>query len=247
MADPLRLVLTCEHAGCEVPDDYRELFRPHAPLLLTHRGYDIGILPFAQKLAVELHEPLLAASMTRLLVDLNRSLRHPQLFSFITRSLPRPDRQKILDNYYHPHRQQVVQAIEKYIDRGERVLHIALHSFTPMYKGVLRRGDICLLYDPSRAAEKKLCLQWKLLLNNRLPEVCVRRNFPYRGNADALVTWLRRRYPASSYLGLELEINQRLPLLNSRDWVEAQDQLILSIKEILSSDQLPGRGKGLLP
>lgn len=234
MADPLCLVLTCEHAGHEVPDDYRELFRPHASLLLTHRGYDIGILPFGQKLAAELHEPLLAASMTRLLVDLNRSPQHPQLFSFITRSLPRPDRQKILDNYYHPHRQKVVQTIEKDLAGGERVLHIALHSFTPMFKGVLRRGDICLLYDPARASEKKLCLQWQLLLKDRLPDVCVRRNYPYRGNADALVTWLRRRYPASSYLGLELEINQRLPLLNSRDWIDVQEQLILSIKEILT-------------
>ena len=38
----------------------------------------------------------------------------------------------------------------------------------------------------------------------------MRRNAPYRGNADGLTTALRRELPASRYEGIELELNQRL-------------------------------------
>ena len=36
----------------------------------------------------------------------------------------------------------------------------------------------------------------------------MRRNAPYRGDADGLTTALRRERPASRYCGVELELNQ---------------------------------------
>ncbi len=234
MAKPLHLLLTCEHAGHEVPATYQELFQSHAALLRTHRGYDIGVLDFGRKLSAELGVPLLAASMSRLLVDLNRSTHHPNIFSFVTKGLPVAEKERILAEYYHPYRQQVLSAIDSHLQQDARVLHLALHSFTPMFKGVVRRGDLGLLYDPKRSDEARLCLEWQRLLTARLPGLRVRRNYPYRGNADALVTWLRRRYSASSYLGIELEINQRFPLVGTDIWSFVQGQLIVSTKKILS-------------
>ena len=38
----------------------------------------------------------------------------------------------------------------------------------------------------------------------------MRRNAPYRGDADGLTTALRRELPVSRYEGIELELNQRL-------------------------------------
>ncbi|HVJ30087.1 MAG TPA: N-formylglutamate amidohydrolase, partial [Gammaproteobacteria bacterium] len=37
----------------------------------------------------------------------------------------------------------------------------------------------------------------------------LRRNYPYRGVSDALVTHLRRRYGGRGYVGMELELNQK--------------------------------------
>ena len=42
-----RLLLSCEHGGNRVPPEYGELFADAEAVLQTHRGYDIGILPFS--------------------------------------------------------------------------------------------------------------------------------------------------------------------------------------------------------
>ena len=88
------------------------------------------------------------------------------------------------------------------------MLHLAVHSFTPRWQGRLRRCDIGLLYDPRRKAERTLCRHWQELLQAHAPELRVRRNYPYRGAADGLTTYLRRKLPARAYLGIELELNQ---------------------------------------
>ncbi|MNC89676.1 hypothetical protein D3C83_56490 [compost metagenome] len=44
----------------------------------------------------------------------------------------------------------------------------------------------------------------------------VRRNYPYRGIADGLPTWLRRRYPNARYGGVELEVNQSVLTAGTR-------------------------------
>ena len=44
----------------------------------------------------------------------------------------------------------------------------------------------------------------------------LRRNYPYRGVSDALVTHLRRRYGSRGYVGMELEVNQKH--VGSRGW-----------------------------
>ena len=88
MPEPTRILISCEHGGNRAPPPYRALFAGEEGRLATHRGYDIGILPFARVLARELAAPLHAATVTRLLVDLNRSQRSPSLFSPLTRTLP---------------------------------------------------------------------------------------------------------------------------------------------------------------
>jgi predicted N-formylglutamate amidohydrolase len=67
-----------------------------------------------------------------------------------------------------------------------------------------------LLYDSRRAGEKLLCTRWEEILEALDPTLRVRRNYPYRGAADGLPTWLRRRFPGRSYAGVELELNQAL-------------------------------------
>ena len=43
----MRIVLTCEHGGNDIPETYKKLF-PNDDLLKTHRGYDIGALDLFQ-------------------------------------------------------------------------------------------------------------------------------------------------------------------------------------------------------
>lgn len=210
MPPPSSLIVTCEHGGNRIPRRLRPLFADHAEVLATHRGYDIGALPLARALARTLRAPLLSATTSRLVVDLNRSVGHPRLFSDVTRRLPPDRRADLLAEHYQPHRQAVTAAIADAARPGRPVLHLAVHTFTPILDGRVRDAHVGLLYDPHRALEVRLCQRWRALLNARYPDYIVRRNYPYRGTADGLATALRRRFEPGAYGGVELEVNQQM-------------------------------------
>ncbi len=209
-ARPDVLLLTCEHAGNKVPARYRRLFRGHTDVLKTHRGCDIGALKLAKHLAASLHAPLLYTDVTRLLVEVNRSRGHEQLFSEYTRGLTPTELEQILDAHYDPHRERVELMVDTFIDQGRRVIHIGVHSFTPVLDGKVRNADIGLLFDPARPHEQRFCARWLRALRKAAPELRVRRNYPYRGASDGLTTHLRTQFPPDRYLGIELEVNQAL-------------------------------------
>ena len=205
---PTCLLLTCEHGGRRIPREYRYLFRRAAGALDSHRGWDPGALSLAQAIGRRLGVAVLSVSWSRLLVESNRSPTNPRIWSPWTATLPADEKARILDGYWWPHRRRVETTVREAIARSERVMHIGVHSFTPVLEGERRNADVGLLYDPARTAERDVCTRWAEALRLRDPVLRVRRNYPYRGTADGLTTWLRRRYPASRYLGIELEVNQ---------------------------------------
>jgi len=204
------LLITCEHGGNRIPEPYRPLFEGREDLLSSHRGYDIGALELARGLAEEFDAPLLYSETSRLVVDLNRSPDHRKLFSEITASLPSGDILEILERHYQPHRVAVARAAAGLIRRHGRLAHVAVHSFTPVLDGKTRNADLGLLYDPSRPGELSFAKAWQASLASLAPEMAVRRNYPYRGASDGLTKALRADNPDPTYIGLELEANQRL-------------------------------------
>ena len=225
------LLFTCEHGGARVPPNYRPLFAGPASKrkLQSHRGSDIGALSLARSLALSFDAPLYASTVTRLLVDLNRSIGHPRLFSEISRDLRPAERKELLDEHYFPHRNRVEVWIEAKTRRGDQVLHIGVHSFTPQIDGRERNADVGLLYDPARSAEKTLCARWKAGFREVDPALRVRRNYPYLGKADGFVPHLRRTFPARQYVGMELEVNQAL-LATPRGRRRAADSIRESLR-----------------
>ena len=205
----VRLVLSCEHASNAVPRAYAQLFRGWGSVLASHRGYDLGALPVARALARALRAPLFATPVTRLLVDVNRTRGHFALFSERSRALPELEREGLLARYHAPHWRRVRDAVDSR-DGEARVVHIGVHSFTPVWNGAPREIDVGLLYDPARPAEAAFCEAWARALRAAEPSLRVRRNAPYRGVSNCLPTALRRELPAARYLGLELEMSQAL-------------------------------------
>jgi predicted N-formylglutamate amidohydrolase len=204
------LILTCEHGGARIPAPYRHLFRDHGALLATHRGYDIGALPVARALAKRFAAPLVESTVSRLVVDLNRSTHHPKVFSEMTKGLSLEERRHILDEHYQPYREAVESAVRARLGRGQRVLHISVHSFTPKLDGEVRNAEIGLLYDPKRPLERSLAQDLESQLKMAGTPYRVRRNYPYKGYADGLQTYLRTIFGARSYAGMELEMNQAI-------------------------------------
>jgi len=229
-----RLLITCEHGGNRVPAPYRPLFAGQAELLASHRGHDPGALTLARELAAALDAPLYYATVSRLLIDLNRSIGHPRLYSAITRATPVSLRREILAHHYLPYRRRIEAAVAEAVGQGHRVVHIASHSFTPMLDGETRNADVGLLYDPRRPGEAALCLRWQATLAALAPELRVRRNYPYRGTSDGLTAYLRRHFPAEAYVGIELEVNQRHVFQGGRTWRALRAALVATFKQALT-------------
>jgi predicted N-formylglutamate amidohydrolase len=203
-------VVTCEHGGNRVPLELAARFRPWRALLASHRGYDPGALATALTLARVLGAPLVAATVSRLVADLNRSPGREFRGSRIMRTAPREVRKDAHARYYAPYRDEVERMVRGAILSGRRVVHVSSHSFTARLDGRVRHADVGLLYDPARAAERELCVRWQHALAARMPKWSVRRNYPYLGRGDGLTTYLRRRFDPDRYVGVEIEVNQRL-------------------------------------
>lgn len=225
-------VVTCEHGGARVPVAYRALFMGAEAVLASHRGWDPGSAPLARFLAEALGAPLHLSTLTRLVVDLNRSAHNPKVFSERTRALPRPQRMALLEAHHAPHREAVAGTVARLAGEGRTVVHLAVHTFTPVLDGRPRGADLALLYDPARAGERVFCAQWAAALTSRFLDLAVRRNQPYRGASDGLTTWLRSRYPEGRYLGVELEVNQRLLDAGGRFPREIGRGLVGSLEEL---------------
>ncbi len=224
-----RCLVTCEHGGNRVPAAYRRYFAGHESLLATHRGYDPGALVLARRLAGALGAPLFYATVSRLVIDLNRSLGHPRLYSEATRPASPAVRREILERHYLPYRRRVEGAAAEAIAEGEKVIHLSAHSFTPELDGEVRDADIGLLYDPARPGEAELARRWQAALKDAAPELRVRRNYPYTGKSDGFTAYLRRRFPAEAYVGIELEINQKHVAPGRAHWKKLQEILISSL------------------
>jgi predicted N-formylglutamate amidohydrolase len=227
--DPV--IITCEHAGNRVPSRYAALFVETEGLLATHRAYDCGALELARLLAHELEAELIFSKVTRLVVDVNRSSPHRSLFSHFTGGLDADSQRLLLDRYYHPYRRRVESTVRRAIGSGRRVVHVSVHSFTPVFRGAVRWADVGLLYDPARPREREICTAWQRFLRQLRPDLVVRRNYPYRGTSDGLTTYLRRRFGPSQYVGIELEVNQRWPLNGGPAWRKLQHDLIESFAQ----------------
>lgn len=209
----LQVVVTCEHASNAVPRDLHGLGLP-ASVLRSHRGWDPGALPIARSLAKVLAAPLHVGPWSRLVVDLNRSDDHPRVIARRVdgRTVPgnvlsAAARQDRIDWHWRPWRDAVVRDIESAAARG-LVLHLSVHSFVEKLGGVERKNDVGLLHDPRRPQELAFCEALRRPL--AAAGLVVRRNFPYFGHTDGFTSWLRSRWPANRYLGIEIECNQRL-------------------------------------
>ncbi len=231
------LVLSCEHASNRVPADYAARFRGGERLLASHRGYDAGALPIAQRLARELRAPLVVGRVTRLVVDLNRPEGHPALFSHFIAGLEAADREQLLRRFHRRHWAAVQSAVQARLGLQVPVLHLSLHSFTPVLRGQRRRADVGFLFDPRRRLEKEVCDAWRERLRRALRarglELTLMHNSPYSGAGAGLTTSLRQVLPAQRYVGIELELNQRLWRRGGATWAALSAALVESLASLV--------------
>lgn len=202
----MKLILTCEHGGNEIPIKYANYFDKHQAVLKTHRGFDLGALDFFNHLK-PLADFSAFSTISRLLIELNRSLHHKNLFSEFTKELPLSAKKELIAEHYLPYRNSIENEISKQISKNEFVVHLSIHSFTPVLNTIKRNCDIGLLFDSRIEKEKQVAsfLKETILKSN---DFKVRFNYPYLGKMDGFTTYLRKQFP-KNYIGIEIEINQK--------------------------------------
>lgn len=230
------IIISCEHGGNQVPACLSDLFKDKYQMLQSHRGWDPGALLLAEKIASRFHCLFVFEKISRLVIDQNRSLTNRKVFSEITTLLSSEQKEKIVSSIYKPYRMTINSSIDNLLKKHLRVYHFSIHSFTPVLNGVTRNADIGLLYDPRREIEKLICLKLIRRLENEIPGIRIRRNYPYKGTSDGLTTALRKRFNSSSYAGIEIEVNQLHSLKSTELWNIIMEKLPCYIGEVIGAE-----------
>jgi len=242
----MKCIISCEHASNRVPPRFAHVFEGNEKVLSSHQAYDHGTANLARKLGRYFKSSVHLGSVSRLLIDLNRSpTNRKSLYTSYSRKLQQSDRELLLQKYYQPYREKITEEISRIVGKGRPVLHISLHSFSPVKKGKVRKADIGLLYDPGRRIEKDICRFLVGLLKEKIVALRVRRNYPYLGKTDGFTSFLRAKYPAKMYAGIEIEINQALLSSGNKEIRKVEDILAEGIRTILKCNDFSQLGKVL--
>lgn len=147
------LLLLCEHALPRIPRRLHHLGLPR-PERLRHIGWDIGALALARDLSARLDAALFHTGYSRLVVDCNRPLDNLSLMPEVSETTAIPgnhglgaaERAQRLDVLFHPFQAAVSRRLDLRMAGGKRTFVAGVHSYTPVYKGVVRPWHVGILY-----------------------------------------------------------------------------------------------------
>jgi predicted N-formylglutamate amidohydrolase len=147
------LLLVCDHAANALPKAYGTLGLP-AEKFESHIAYDIGAAEVTRALAGAFGAAAILGRWSRLLIDLNRGPDDPTLVMQLSDGSIIPGNRDADDaeiahrlaTFHAPYHAAISQELDALQERGAPIL-IALHSFTPRWKGKPRPWDVGVLWD----------------------------------------------------------------------------------------------------
>jgi predicted N-formylglutamate amidohydrolase len=149
--------LTCEHAGRAFPRRLGRLGLPEAETL-RHIAWDIGIGAVGRELSLLLNAAVILQTYSRLVIDCNRDPKVPSSIPAISeateipgnRSLDEPERAARVDAIFRPYHNAIAAALDRRAAADRASVLVALHSFTPIFKGVSRPWHVAVLFNRDR-------------------------------------------------------------------------------------------------
>lgn len=148
------LLLVADHAGKLIPRALGDLGVPETERA-RHIGWDIGIAGVSKHLADALDAVLIQQNYSRLVIDCNRPPHVPSSMPELSEVTPVPGnvglskeaRAARIDEIFKPYHDTIQAELDRRQANGQAVALIAMHSFTPVYKGEARPWHIGLLYN----------------------------------------------------------------------------------------------------
>lgn len=146
--------LTCDHGGRLVPRALGDLGLPPQEFE-RHIAWDIGAASVSRKLSEMLDAPLVEQLYSRLVIDCNRDpavdSSIPEI-SELTRipgnlGLLEAERAARRDEIFVPYHDRIVAELDRRAEAGRETILVAMHSFTPVFKGTARPWHVGVLYN----------------------------------------------------------------------------------------------------
>jgi predicted N-formylglutamate amidohydrolase len=146
--------LTCDHAGRTIPRRLGRLGLPE-PETRRHIAWDIGIGAVGRRLSRLLDATVILQTYSRLVVDCNRDPAVPSSIPEISetteipgnRSLGEAGRAARVEAIFRPYHDTIAAALDRRAVAGRASVLVALHSFTPVFKGEARPWQAAVLYN----------------------------------------------------------------------------------------------------
>jgi predicted N-formylglutamate amidohydrolase len=229
------ILILCDHASSAVPDDIELGIDP--ALLGKHIAVDIGAGAVSESVAASLGAPAILASVSRLVIDLNREADSPGLIPLTSdghaiRGNEGADRTARIARFHAPYHAAIAAEIRA---RRPRLL-VSIHSFTPRlerHDGNDRPWEIGILYNrDARAARSGID-------HLRGAGVVTGDNQPYSGRI--LNATMNRHAEGNGipYLGLEIRNDLIADPGGVARWAKTCSHLVSVVRDALAQG---GRG-----
>jgi len=148
------LFMTCDHAGRKIPKRLGDLGVPDAELQ-RHIAWDIGAEGVARGVCEQLDAALVIQTYSRLVIDCNRQPSRHDSMARISEHTEIPGNHDLhpahadarVREIFDPYHETIAADLDRRHAAGQASLLLAVHSFTPVYKGESRPWHVGLLYN----------------------------------------------------------------------------------------------------
>jgi predicted N-formylglutamate amidohydrolase len=180
-------VFTADHAGKLIPRSLGNL-GVATPELERHIAWDIGIAGVTEHLSTALDATAVLQTYSRLVIDCNRDPSWPSAMPVLSEfseipgnhNLTEADRTARTTEIFRPYHDRLAALIDARAAAGRPTILVAMHSFTPVFKGEPRKIEVGVLYfRRTRLAEIMLDLL------RQEPDLTVGENAPYALTEDS--------------------------------------------------------------
>ncbi len=147
-------LIVADHAGNSMPRALRQLGVPEAERE-RHIAWDIGVAALCRVVADALDATLVQQNYSRLVIDCNRtpgsetSILESSELTPIPGNIGLSEGQKVarIREIFRPYHDRIETELDRRRQAGRPTALIAMHSFTPVFKGVARPWHVGVLYN----------------------------------------------------------------------------------------------------
>jgi predicted N-formylglutamate amidohydrolase len=148
------LFVTADHAGRTIPRNLGQLGVPDRELE-RHIAWDIGIAGVTERLSAALDATAVLQTYSRLVIDCNRDPEAPSSIPEVSETTEIPGNRRLSAEQRAARRQAIFEpyhaCIRALLDArkaaGRPTVFVAMHSFTPVFKGESRAMQVGVLYN----------------------------------------------------------------------------------------------------